>query len=117
MSSASYIPLTQISSSEYRWPPQAAPRSSRPSFVSYFSRRRAVFILIIATSVVTLVLFLKVSSGFHEDDLDTTGTIGALYQPSYIAIPVPDSLPPSSHPKLRPVRFSRAVRSISDKVS
>ncbi|TBU22887.1 hypothetical protein BD311DRAFT_675085 [Dichomitus squalens] len=101
MSSASYIPLTQIPPSELPWPPKP---SLRPSFALYFSRRRAVLALIAATSVVTLVLFLKVSSS-HEDDLDDVGTpITPRYQPSYIAIPVPNSLPPSSHPKLRPVR-------------
>ncbi|KAI1789382.1 hypothetical protein LXA43DRAFT_893004 [Ganoderma leucocontextum] len=101
MSSASYIPLTQISSSEYLPSPQIPLHAS---FASYFSRRRAVLALIAATSVVTLVLFLKVSNA-HEGDFDYAGIpMNPSYQPSYIAIPVPNSLPASSQPKLRPVR-------------
>lgn len=101
MSSATYIPLTRLSSSDYFPAPQFSPHAP---FTSYFSRRRAVLALIAATSVVTLVLFLKTSNA-HEDDFDYDGIpLNPSYHPSYIAIPVPNSLPPSSQPKLRPVR-------------
>nr|VWO99700.1 Uncharacterized protein [Ganoderma boninense] len=101
MSTTSYIPLTRISSSEYLPTPRIP---SHASFASYFSRRRAVLALIAATSVVTLVLFLKTSNA-HEDDFDYGAIpMNPSYHPSYIAIPLPKSLPASSQPKLRPVR-------------
>ncbi|KAI0671047.1 hypothetical protein C8Q78DRAFT_973893 [Trametes maxima] len=102
MSAATYIPLTQISPDEFTW----TPRRPRPSlFRSYFSRRRAVYALIAATSLLTVLVFLKVSVG-HEDDheQDDLDDLEDHYHPSYIAIPVADSLPAAARPKLRPVR-------------
>ncbi|KAI0718280.1 hypothetical protein C8T65DRAFT_737499 [Cerioporus squamosus] len=81
MSSANYIPLTQISPSE-----------------------RAVLALVAASSVVTLFVFLKLSLASADDFDDIEFRVNPLYQPSYIAIPVADSLPEAARPKLRPVR-------------
>ncbi|EJF56867.1 hypothetical protein DICSQDRAFT_112435 [Dichomitus squalens LYAD-421 SS1] len=108
MSSASYIPLTRIPHSEFLWSPKATPRYS---LASYLARRRAVFALIVATSFVTLVLFLNIAGSHEEDDYNYNDVGGPVntsyrpgYQPGYIAFRVPDSLPSSSHPVLHPVR-------------
>lgn len=101
MSSASYIPLTQISPSEYLLSPNARPRVS--SLHAYFTRRRAVIALVAATSLVTLVVFAKLS--LSSDEVEPIELpINYNYQPNYIAIPVPDALPPEGRPRLRPVR-------------
>ncbi len=101
MSSANYIPLTQISPSEFTWHPKAAQHTS---FRSYFTRKRAIIALVAATSLVTLLVFLRHSNSQDDDDDDSFWPINWAYQPSYIAIPVPDTLPPAARPKLRPVR-------------
>lgn len=102
MSSASYIPLTQISPSEFLWSPKA-PRPPSP-FQQYFSRRRAVIALVAATSLITFALFLKLSLS-NDDSFDPLDLpINYNYQPDYIAVPVPGTLPPEAHPRLRPVR-------------
>ncbi|KAI9064662.1 hypothetical protein FKP32DRAFT_1648980 [Trametes sanguinea] len=72
---------------------------------TYFTRRRAVYALIVA---ITLFVFLRASS--HHDDFsyEADGTfdvpVNPDYQPSYIAISVPSALPSSARPRLRPVR-------------
>ncbi|OSD02439.1 hypothetical protein PYCCODRAFT_1467800 [Trametes coccinea BRFM310] len=111
MTSATYIPLTQISPSEYSYPslPFQHNRSRLSAIRAYFTRRRAVYALIGATSLITLLVFLKVSASHHDDfsydaEEDIDIPVDPQYQPSYIAIPVPPALPPSSRPRLRPVR-------------
>ncbi|KAI0366952.1 hypothetical protein BV20DRAFT_951200 [Pilatotrama ljubarskyi] len=103
MTSATYIPLSQISPDEFAWTPKRPPQ---PSFRAHFTRRRAIYALVAATSLLTFIVFLKVSAGHHDDydyeDYDLH--IDPHYQPSYIAIPVPDSLPQAARPTLRPVR-------------
>ncbi|KAI0823219.1 hypothetical protein BC628DRAFT_1325337 [Trametes gibbosa] len=106
MTSATYIPLTQISQQEFAWLPLSH-RSPRAYIRNHLTRRRAVYALIATTSILSLLLFLKLSAGSHDDfDHDDEYEYGLdpLYHPAYIAIPVPDSLPPAAHPKLRPVR-------------
>ena len=102
MSSANYIPLTQISPSEFFWSPKAA---LAPTHSSWISRKRALLALVAATSLVTLLVFFKISV-YHDDFTleDIAFRINPAYQPSYIAIPVPDALPPAAHPRIRPVR-------------
>ncbi|KAI0629884.1 hypothetical protein C8Q77DRAFT_1065020 [Trametes polyzona] len=103
MTSATYIPLTQISPQEFAWSPTR--RSARPGLRAHFTRRRAIYALIATSSVLTLLLFLKFFPTHHDDlDEDFEYTEEPGDQPSYIAIPVPDSLPPAARPKLRPVR-------------
>ncbi|RPD56204.1 hypothetical protein L226DRAFT_535831 [Lentinus tigrinus ALCF2SS1-7] len=104
MSSANYIPLTQISPSEYRWHPRTPTTHAASSLSSYFSRKRAVLALVATSSVITLFVFLKLSLGSADDFDDIEFHVNPLYQPSYIAIPVPDFLPDAARPKLRPVR-------------
>lgn len=104
MSSANYIPLTQISPSEYTWHPKTVVRHAGSSLSSYFSRKRAVLALVATSSVITLFVFLKLSLGSVDDFDDIEFRVNPLYQPSYIAIPVADSLPETARPKLRPVR-------------
>ncbi|KAI0788222.1 hypothetical protein C8Q74DRAFT_1196372 [Fomes fomentarius] len=99
MSSANYIPLTQISPSEFFWHPKAAQHAS---VRSYFTRKRTIIALVAATSLITLLVFLRHSK--DDDEFDPFWPINWAYQPSYIAIPVPDTLPPAARPKLRPVR-------------
>ncbi|KAI8994106.1 hypothetical protein BD414DRAFT_273374 [Trametes punicea] len=107
MTSATYIPLTQISRSEYTHPSAAHPEHRISSLRTYLNRRRAVYALLTATSLLTLFLFLKLSRT-HEDDLDYLEDIELPashdFQPAYIAIPIPPSLPQYSAPKLRPTR-------------
>ncbi|KAI0323660.1 hypothetical protein GY45DRAFT_553660 [Cubamyces sp. BRFM 1775] len=106
MTSATYIPLTQISPSEYTYSYSQDHKPRLHSLRAYFTRRRAVYALVAATSLLTLIVFLRVSSRHVDDldDLDYYEPVDPNFQPSYIAIPVPDSLPPSAHPRLRPVR-------------
>ncbi|OJT14234.1 3-O-alpha-D-mannopyranosyl-alpha-D-mannopyranose xylosylphosphotransferase [Trametes pubescens] len=102
MSSATYIPLTQISPQEFAWPPSRRP--SPASLRAHLTRRRAIYVLIATTSVLTFLLFLRLSP--HHDDLDDdfeySEDIGT--HNAYIAIPVPEALPSATYPKLRPVR-------------
>lgn len=102
MSSATYIPLTQISPQEFAWPPSRRP--SPASLRAHLTRRRAIYVLIATTSVLTFLLFLKLTP--HHDDLDDdfeySEDIGT--HNAYIAIPVPAALPPATYPRLRPVR-------------
>ncbi|TFK86284.1 hypothetical protein K466DRAFT_493131 [Polyporus arcularius HHB13444] len=104
MSSANYIPLTQISPDEYHWHPKSPASHARSSLASYFSRRRAILALVAASSVITLFVFLKLSLASQDEFDEIEFHVNPLYQPSYIAIPVPDSLPDAARPKLRPVR-------------
>ncbi len=104
MSSANYIPLTQISPDEYHWHPKSPASHARSSLASYFSRRRAILALVAASSVITLFVFLKLSLASQDEFDELEFHVNPLYQPSYIAIPVPDSLPDAARPKLRPVR-------------
>ncbi|KAI0768964.1 hypothetical protein BD413DRAFT_478467 [Trametes elegans] len=104
MSSATYIPLTQISPSEYTWSPKHPLPSS--ALRQYFTRRRAVYALVATTSVLTLLLFLRLSfaHGDDYDDFDDYEPFNVTGQPSYIAIPVRHALPETAQPKLRPTR-------------
>lgn len=111
MSSASYIPLSQIPPSE--WPVK---QPSRLSLLrAYFSHRRTVNALVAATSIITLLVFVKYSLSHddletvkldlsHEADASVEPVPQVVHQANYIAIPVSDALPPQAQPKLRPVR-------------
>ncbi|KAH9849530.1 hypothetical protein C2E23DRAFT_737200 [Lenzites betulinus] len=107
MTSATYIPLTQISPQEFAWSPTTR-RPFRASLSNHLTRRRAIYALVATTSLLTLLLFLKLSAGSHDDehdeDYEDYGPDPHLYHPAYIAIPVPESLPAAARPKLRPVR-------------
>ena len=109
MSSASYIPLAQVPAPEPFWE-QTDPPSRLALCRAYFSRRRAVSILVFATSLFTLAAFVRFSLSNDEVvklelSLDSPEESDvASYQPKYIAVPLPDSLPPEAQPKLRPVR-------------
>ncbi|KAI0741527.1 hypothetical protein C8Q80DRAFT_1273944 [Daedaleopsis nitida] len=97
MSSTDYIPLTQISPSEFT----SGQHPHQVSFGSCFSRRRALLVLVAATSLVALVVFAP----FHEDEPEYPQVlIIPAYQPSYIAVPVPDELPLAARPKIQLVR-------------
>ncbi|KAH9916760.1 uncharacterized protein BXZ73DRAFT_53589 [Epithele typhae] len=99
---ASYIPLAQISPDEFIPGPATRPRP-RHSFPLWFSRRRALLALIALSSLVSLAIFIPLSLS-DDEIIPLDSPVNPNYQPTYIAIPVPDRLPPGAHPRLRPVR-------------